>query len=60
MRLDHYKKIGKNNIHVANILYNFAIIVVLVLMISTMLGKTLSKDLANIKLFNLKKSYKSK
>lgn len=60
MRLDHYKKIGKNNIHVANILYNFAIIVVLVLMISTMLGKTLTKDLANIKLFNLKKSYKSK
>jgi len=54
MRLDHYKKIGNNNIHLAAIMYNLLVILVLVLIISTILGKSLKRDLKSIELFNIR------
>jgi len=55
MRLDHYKKIGNNNIHLAAIMYNLFVILVLVLIISTILGTSLKRDLKSIELFNIQK-----
>lgn len=51
--MDHYVKIGNNNIHLAAILYNLMIIGILILVISAVLAKSLKKDLANIELFNI-------
>jgi hypothetical protein len=56
MRLDHYKKIGNNNIHMAAILYNLMVIGGLVLIISTILATSLKRDIANIELFNIRKN----
>ena len=55
MRLDHYKKIGKNNIHLAAILYNLLIIGVLVLAISTVLATSLKRELLSIELFSIRR-----
>lgn len=55
MRLDHYKKIGNNNIHLAAILYDLLVIGVLVLIIGTVMAKSLKRDLASIELFNIRK-----
>lgn len=55
MRLDHYKKIGNNNIHLAAILYNLMIIGVLVLAIATVLASSLKRELASIELFNIRR-----
>lgn len=55
MRLDHYKKIGNNNVHMAAILYNLMVIGVLVLIITMILGTSLKRDFASIALFNIRK-----
>jgi len=55
MRLDHYKKIGNNNIHLAAIFYNLVIIAILALVISTILATSLKRDIANIELFNIRR-----
>jgi len=55
MRLDHYKKIGNNNIHLAAIIYNFLLIGALTLAISTVLTSSLKKELKSIELFNIRK-----
>lgn len=52
MRLDHYMKTSDNNIHLAVILYSLATIVVLVMILVTLLGKTISRDLNQIELIN--------
>lgn len=51
--MDHYVKIGNNNIHMAALLYNLMIIGVLFFIISTVLAVSLKKDLSNIELLNL-------
>ena len=55
MRLDHYKKIGNNNIHLAAIIYNFIVIGALTLAISTVLAASLKRELKSIELFNIRK-----
>jgi hypothetical protein len=51
--MDHYLKIGNNNIHMAALLYNLMVIFILVLVISTILATSLKRDLSNIELLNI-------
>jgi hypothetical protein len=52
MRLDHYMKTSNNDIHLAVILYSLATIAVLIMILVTLLGKTISRDFNQIELIN--------
>ena len=56
--MDHYLKIGNNNIHMAAILYNLMVIGILVLVVTTILATSLKRDLSNIELLNISKREK--
>lgn len=55
MRLDHYLKIGNNNIHMAAILYSLLVIAILVVFLGSVLTRSVKKDLALIELINMRK-----
>lgn len=55
MRLDHYMKIGNNNIHLAAILYNLMVIGILIVVIVAVLATSLKRDLANVELLSIRK-----
>jgi hypothetical protein len=48
MRMDHYIKTGDDNIHMANILYSFLAIAVLVFSLMSILGKQLWNDFTSL------------
>lgn len=50
MRLDHYQKTRNNNIHMANILYSFAVLGALVMALSCILKCKLEKDFRSLEL----------
>ena len=52
MRLDHYLKIGNNDIHMAAILYSLLVIGVLITVIGSILARSVKRDLANIEMIN--------
>lgn len=52
MRMDHYVKLGNNNIHLASILYSTGFIAIFVLVLGSLLGRSLSNDFANIELIS--------
>jgi hypothetical protein len=56
MRLDHYVKLGNNDIHLANILYSFLIIIGLLSLLFAMLAKTLKSDFLKIQLLDDRRS----
>lgn len=58
MRLDHYMKIGNNNIHLAAILYNLMVIGILIVVIVAVLATSLKRDLANVELLSIRKKEK--
>ena len=60
MRLDHYKKIGNNNIHLAAIIYNIVVIGALALAISMVLTVSLKRELKSIELFNISKNQRKR
>jgi len=49
-------KIGTNDIYLAEIIYSLLIITVLILVLSTLLGRSIKKDFAQIELFNRAKN----
>jgi hypothetical protein len=51
--MDHYVKIGNNNIHMAAFLYNLMIIGILILVLCAIIATSLKKDLSNIELLNI-------
>ena len=53
--MDHYVKIGNNNIHLAALLYNLMVIGILVLIVSAILATSLKRDLSKIELLNIQK-----
>lgn len=56
--MDHYLKIGNNNIHMAAILYNLMVIGILVLFLGAILATSLKRDLSKIELLNIRKKEK--
>lgn len=48
MRMDHYVKTGDDNIHMANILYSFCAIAVLVFSLMSILGRQLWNDFTSL------------
>lgn len=52
MRLDHYIKTGDNNIHMANILYALGVIVAVMFILGSVLGFSLRRDFANLKVLS--------
>lgn len=58
MRLDHYMKIGNNNIHLAAILYNLMVIGILIVVIVAVLATSLKRDLVNVELLSIRKKEK--
>jgi len=58
MRLDHYLKIGNNNIHLAAILYTLLVIGLLIVVIGSLLARSLRRDFANLELMNLRRKEK--
>ena len=55
MRLDHYMKIGNNDIHLAQLLYSLGMIFALVISLSLLLGRSIKKDFQNLELISLRK-----
>lgn len=55
MRLDHYLKIGNNDIQMAAILYSLLVIGLLVAVIGSLLARSVKRDLANIELINVRR-----
>ena len=55
MRLDHYLKIGNNDIQMAAILYSLLVIGILVAVIGSLLARSVKRDLANIELINVRR-----
>ena len=55
MRLDHYMKTEDNNIHMASILYSLLTIMVSLLIIMCLLGKTIQRDFKNVELINARR-----
>lgn len=55
MRLDHYLKIGNNDIKMAAILYSLLVIGILVAVIGSLLARSVKRDLANIELINVRR-----
>jgi len=58
MRLDHYIKIGDNDIHLAQIIYSISTIGVLVLILSIVIQRSIKKDFANLELVTLRRKAK--
>lgn len=56
MRLDHYKKLGNNNIHLASIIYSIASAVAITAFLVFKLRRDLKLDFANIEILNLQKN----
>ena len=56
--MDHYLKIGNNNIHMAAILYNLMVIGILALVLCAIIAGSLKRDLSNIELLNIQKKQK--
>ena len=52
MRMDHYVKFGNNDIHMASILWSFGCIALFVLILGSLLGRSLNNDFANIELIS--------
>jgi len=48
MRMDHYIKIGDNDIHMAQIIYSLTTIVSLSILFTIVIGRNVRKDLKNI------------
>ena len=55
MRLDHYFKIGDNNVHLAQIIYSIGTILVLAAVLTFSLKKSLNKDFNSIELIDARK-----
>ena len=55
MRLDHYFKIGDNNVHLAQIIYSILTILVLAAVLTFSLKKSLNKDFNSIELIDARK-----
>jgi len=55
MRLDHYSKIGNNNIQLASISYSLISTVLLTSILAYYLKRDLKIDISNIKILNLRK-----
>ena len=50
MRMDHYVKIGDNDIHAAQLVYSISTIIILVLLGSVVIHRSVLRDLKNIEL----------
>ena len=50
--MDHYVKFGNNDIHMASILWSFGCIALFVLILGSLLGRSLNNDFANIELIS--------
>jgi hypothetical protein len=50
MRMDHYVKIGDNDIHAAQLVYSIATIMILILIASIVIHRSVLRDLKNIEL----------
>jgi hypothetical protein len=50
--MDHYVKLGNNDIHMASILWSFACIALFVLILGSLLGRSINNDFANIELIS--------
>lgn len=55
MRLDHYVKIGDNNIHLASIIYSLALIIGLVGIISQFLARSVKKDFEVLEVIQIRR-----
>lgn len=55
MRLDHYMKIGTNDIHLAQLIYSVGTIFALVMSLSLLLGRSIKNDFKNLELVSLRK-----
>jgi hypothetical protein len=55
MRLDHYAKISKNNIHLASILYSILSTVVLTLILAAIISRDLRIDFSKIEILNIRR-----
>ena len=53
MRLDHYIKIGDNDIHMAQLMYSLLTVCSLILLGSFVISRNVKKDLKNIQLTSL-------
>lgn len=58
MRLDHYIKIGDNDIHMAQLVYSATTVACLILSLTLVLSKKIKKDFSNIELLKLNKKEK--
>lgn len=58
MRMDHYAKFGDNNIHLANIIYAFAVIGAIVIVLSAFLTRSIQKDFKALDLIKNKRKEK--
>ena len=56
MRLDHYMKIGSNDIHLAQLIYSVGAIFALVMSLSLLLGRSIKNDFKNLELVSLRKN----
>ena len=55
MRLDHYVKMGNDDIHMASIIYSLLIILALLFILGSVLSISVKKDLTKINLLNLRR-----
>jgi len=58
MRLDHYKKLGNNNIHLASIIYSIVTTIALTSFLVYKLSRDLKFDFSNIEILSLQKKQK--
>jgi hypothetical protein len=61
MRMDHYVKIGDNDIHAAQLVYSLTTIIILIILCTIVIHKSVLRDLKNIELTAItKKTAKDK